>query len=261
MGNVDLASADGLTFAPSRNRGLAANAAFGWLRAGWRDLAAQPGSSLAYGLAVFAVSAVVVAGLFFLGLDYILFPAIAAFLVVGPLIAIGLYQKSRLIEAGESVTLARMIFARPASGAQILFVGVIMLGLALLWMRAAVILYALFFGLRPFPGLDHLAPMLFTTGVGWAMLITGTIVGGVFAAFAFAISAFSVPMLLDERTDAFTAMGTSISLVWNNRPVMIAWGAIVAFLTAIGLVTGMVGLIVVFPLLGHATWHAYKAIR
>ena len=261
MGNVDLASADGLTLAPSRNRGLAAHAAFGWLRAGWRDLTAHPGSSLAYGLAVFGVSAVIVAGLFFLGLDYILFPAVAAFLVVGPLIAIGLYQKSRLIEAGEPVTLARMIFARPASGAQIVFVGVIMLGLALLWMRAAVILYALFFGLRPFPGLDHLAPMLFTTSVGWAMLITGTIVGGVFAAFAFAISAFSVPMLLDERTDAFTAMGTSISLVWNNRPVMIAWGAIVAFLTAMGLVTGMVGLIVVFPLLGHATWHAYKAIR
>ena len=103
--------------------------------------------------------------------------------------------------------------------------------------------------------------MLFTTGIGWAMLITGTVVGGVFAAFSFAISAFSVPMLLDERTDAFTAMGTSISLVWNNRPVMIAWGAIVLVLTAIGLATAMVGLIVVFPLLGHATWHAYKAIR
>ena len=112
-----------------------------------------------------------------------------------------------------------------------------MLGLVLLWMRAAVILYALFFGLRPFPGLDHLAPMLFTTGSVGRMLVTGTVVGGVFAAFSFAISAFSVPMLLDERTDAFTAMGTSISLVWNNRPVMIAWGAIVLLLTVVGLVT------------------------
>ena len=128
-------------------------------------------------------------------------------------------------------------------------------------MRAAVILYALFFGLRPFPGLDHIAPMLFTTRIGWAMLLTGTVVGGVFAAFSFAISVFSVPMLLDERTDAFTAMGTSISLVWNNRPVMIAWGAIVLVLTAVGLLTAMLGLIVVFPLLGHATWHAYKAMR
>jgi uncharacterized membrane protein len=85
--------------------------------------------------------------------------------------------------------------------------------------------------------------------------------GGLFAAFSFAISVFSIPMLLDEPTDAFTAMGMSISRVWNNRPVMIAWGVIVLALTAIGLLTAMIGLIVVFPLLGHATWHAYKAIK
>ena len=152
-----------------------------------------------------------------------------------------------------------MIFVKPKSGGQVLFTGVLLCLLMLLWMRAAVIIYALFFGLRPFPGLDHVAPMLFTTPIGWAMLV-GTVVGGLFAAFSFAISAFSIPMLLDERTDAFTAMGTSISLVWNNLPVMLAWGAIVLVLFLVSLVTGLVGLIVVFPLLGHATWHAYSAI-
>ncbi len=109
--------------------------------------------------------------------------------------------------------------------------------------------------------LDNIVPILFGTPLGWSMLVTGTVVGGVFAAFSFAISAFSVPMLLAEKTDAFTAIGTSISLVWNNRPVLIAWGAIVLVLTAIGLATAMVGLIVIFPLVGHATWHAYRAIR
>ena len=68
-------------------------------------------------------------------------------------------------------------------------------------------------------------------------------------------------MLLDERIDALTAMGTSMALVWNNLPVMLAWGAIVLGLFLLGLATGLVGLIVVFPLLGHATWHAYRAIR
>ncbi|MFU0502999.1 DUF2189 domain-containing protein [Pseudaminobacter sp. NGMCC 1.201702] len=261
MGDVDLAEMHAPTLGESRNRGLPPAASLDWLRAGWRDLAVHPGASLAYGLVVFAVSLGVISGLIFLGLDYILFPAIAAFMVVGPLVAVGLYEKSRLIEAGGKVTLGRMVFVRPASGAQVLFTGVILCGLALLWMRAAVILYALFFGLLPFPGLDHIAEMLFTTGIGWAMLVTGTIVGGLFAAFSFAISAFAVPMLLAERTDAFTAMGTSISLVWNNLPVMIAWGSIVLVLTVLGLVTGIAGLIVVFPLLGHASWHAYKAIR
>ena len=131
----------------------------------------------------------------------------------------------------------------------------------MLWMRAAVILYALFFGLRPFPGFDHIVPMLLTTPLGWAMLATGIVMGGVFAAFSFAISVFSIPMLLDQRIDAFTAMGTSMAIVWNNRLAMIAWGACVALLTALGLATGLVGLIVVFPLIGHATWHAYRAVR
>ena len=72
---------------------------------------------------------------------------------------------------------------------------------------------------------------------------------------------YFIPMLLDERTDAFTAMGTSISRVWNNLPVMLAWGSIVLILTLFGLITGMLGLILVFPLLGHATWHAYLAIK
>jgi len=104
-------------------------------------------------------------------------------------------------------------------------------------------------------------PMLFTTPVGWALLIVGSAVGALFASFSFAISAFSVPMMLEERVDALTAMGTSMQLVWNNLPVMLAWGLIVLALFAACLATGLLGLIVVFPLLGHGTWHAYRAIR
>lgn len=242
-------------------RNLPANAAFSWLKAGWSDLLNHAATSLFYGLAVFAISLLIVWSLFALGLDYILFPALAGFMVVGPLVAVGLYEKSRAIASGETVSLARMIFVRPRSGTQIWFTGAILCGLMLLWMRAAVLIYALFFGLTPFPGLDHIAQMLFTSWTGWAMLLVGSAVGGVFAAFSFAISTFSIPMLLDEETDAFTAMGTSISLVWSNLPVMLAWGIIVLALFLISIATGLIGLIVVFPLLGHATWHAYKAMR
>jgi uncharacterized membrane protein len=211
---------------------------------------------------VFAVSLAIVWGLYSVGLDYILFPALAGFMVVGPLLAIGLYQKSRDIEAGTPLSLARMLFVEAQSGGrQVWYTGAILCLLMLVWMRAAVILYALFFGLRPFPGLDHIVSMLFTTPVGWAMLLVGTVVGGLFAAFSFAISTFSIPMLLNEKTDAFTAMGTSISLVWNNLPVMLAWGTIVLGLFLLSVLTGLVGLIVAFPVLGHATWHSYRAIR
>jgi uncharacterized membrane protein len=260
MANIDHSETI-VPLAEQRRRHLPASAAFGWLSAGWHDLWNRPGPSLAYGLAVFAISVAIVWGLFVLELDYILFPALAGFMVVGPLVAIGLYQKSRALENNQPVSLGRMMFVTTASGAQVLYTGAILCLLMLVWMRAAVIIYALFFGLVPFPGLDHVAEMLFTTPQGWAMLLVGTVVGGLFAAFSFAISVFAVPMLLDQKLDAFTAMGTSISMVWRNLPVMLMWGVIVLVLFLVSVATGLLGLIAIFPLLGHATWHAYKAIR
>jgi uncharacterized membrane protein len=261
MGTLENADAAPLPLALQRRRNLPVMAAFGWLAAGWRDLWHTPLPSLAYGFLVLLISIGIIWGLFALQLDYILFPAIAGFMVVGPLVAIGLYQKSRDIEEGRPVSLARMIFVRAASGAQVWYTGAIMCLLMLVWMRAAVIIYALFFGVRPFPGLDHIIPMLVGTPEGWAMLVVGTVVGGLFAAFSFAISTFAIPMLLAEKTDAFTAMGTSISLVWNNLAVMLAWGAIVLALVLVSFATALIGLVVIFPLLGHATWHSYRAIR
>lgn len=243
------------------NRHLPTTAAFKWLALGWRDLWIRPMPSLLYGLGVALLSLLVIAAMVNFGWAQILFPALAGFLVVGPLLATGLYEKSRRLEAGEAVTLLSMIFPRRGGGAHLLFVGAILLTLMLVWMRAAVLLYALFFGWRPFPGFDSVVEMLFTTPTGLAMLATGTAVGGLFAAFAFAISAFSIPMLLDRRLDAFSAMGLSMSLVWNNLPAALLWSAIVLVLTAISLGTALIGLIVIFPLLGHATWHAYAAVR
>jgi uncharacterized membrane protein len=240
---------------------LPASTAFEWLRAGWKDLALHPMPSIAYGFIVFAVSIVIIWGLFAIGLDFILLPALAGFMVVGPFLALGLYQKSRDIEAGTPVSLRRMIWVRAESGGQVWYTGALLCLLMLGWMRAAVIIYALFFGVRVFPGFHDVGWMLVTTLEGWGMLLVGTVIGGVFSAFSFAISAFAIPMMLDQKTDAFTAMGTSIARVWNNRPVMIAWGAIVLVLFLASLATGLLGLVVIFPLLGHATWHSYKAIR
>lgn len=247
---------------PNENaRNLPQRTAVAWLRAGWRDLWTDPAPSLLYGLAVFALSLFVVWGMFRFEVDYFFFPALSGFMVLGPLIATGLYEKSRRLEQGKRTGFGRMFFVRPVSTYQAVFLGLLLLLLFMLWQRAAVLLYALHIGVRPFPGFDEAVSWLFTTWMGWSLMITGTFVGGLFAAFAFAVGVFSAPMMLEEKTDALTAMGISLSLVWNNLPVMLVWGAIVVGLFVVSVLTAFLGLIVIFPLLGHATWHVYRAIR
>lgn len=242
-------------------RPLPRGAAWQWLAAGWRDTWNNPLPSLAYGLLVTAVSVGIVGGLFWLGWDFVLLPALAGFMVMGPVLAIGLYEKSRRLAAGKPVTLRAMVLVRPGSGGQVLFSGAVLLVLMLLWTRAAVIIYALFLGVQPFTGTADVVPMLFGTPTGWAILLTGSAVGALFAGFAFCISLFAIPMLLDRNTDALTAMGSSLALVWFNLGRLVVWGAIVAGLFGLALASGLLGLIVIFPVLGHATWHAWVAVR
>src|SRR3546814_15274464 len=133
-----------------------------------------------------------------------------------------------------------MLLPHARAGGQVLFIGALLCGVMLLWMRAAVIIYALFFGVRPFPGIDHIAPMLFTSSTGIAMLAVGTLIGGLFAAFSFALSAFSIPLLLDQRVDALTAFGTRWALFWNNLHVMTPWVPLVLTLFLLVYATGFV---------------------
>ncbi len=241
------------------NRHLSASAPLAWLAAGWRDLWNQPLTSLTYGLGITLVSWGIIYLMFSFGWAQILFPALAGFLVVGPLLATGLYVKSHRLGSGEKVSFGAMLF--PRGGKHLFFVGAVLMTLMLVWVRAAVLLYALFFGWRPFPGFDQIIQTLLTTPEGLWLLVVGTAVGGLFAAFSFAIGAFSIPLVLDRKCDAFSAMGLSLSLVTANMPATLVWAALVVGLVTISLLTGLIGLIIVFPLLGHATWHGYLAVR
>lgn len=243
-------------------RTLSTGASLGWLGAGWRDFTLQPGLSLAYGVAVFLASLAMLALIFLGGWGNVLFPALAAFMIAGPVVAVGLYEKSRLIEKGERPTLGDMVLVGFRRGQQIFFIGAILTLLVVLWMRAAMIIYALFFGWRPMPhDFWELIEVLVLTPIGWAMLVAGSAVGALFAALAFAVSVFSIPMLLDRDVDAFTAMGTSTRLAWRNLPAMLVWGAIVLGAFILSLATGLLALVILFPLIGHASWHAYGAVR
>lgn len=241
-------------------RHLPARAAFGWLAAGWADFRAAPGPSLAYGLFLLSLSLAVIATLYAAGLLYLTLPAIAGFLIVGPFLALGLYAKSRARMEGRALSLRGMVLVRPASGAQIAYAGLMLGLLVLFWLRAADLLYALFFGLSPFPGAEEALTNVLATPRGWALIGVGSAVGGLFAAFAFAISLFSIPMLMAERRDALTAMGMSFAMTVQNLGPTLTWGAIIAAGLALSAATGLLGLVVVFPVLGYGTWHAWCAI-
>ena len=148
----------------------------------------------------------------------------------------------------------------PDSGAQVAYAGLMLGLLVLFWLRAADLLYALFFGLSPFPGAGEAFENVLTTPRGWALIGVGSAVGGLFAAFAFAISLFSIPMLMAERRDALSAMGMSFAMTVQNLWPVLVWGAIIVAGLALSAATGLLGLVLVFPVLGYGTWHAWCAI-
>ena len=144
-----------------------------------------------------------------------------------------------------------------AAPGQVFLAGTILMVFALTWVRAATIIFAVFFGLRPFAGFAETMATLLSSTAGIATIIVGTIVGGMFAALGFAVSVFSIPMLVDREVDCFSAMGLSFNATTYNFRLMILWAIVVSAAIGLSLLTGFLGLIVIFPVLGYATWHAY----
>jgi len=227
-----------------------------WLAAGWRDFVAAPLPSVFYGV-IFAAMGWLVVFVFRHAYQYV-WGLTTGFLLVGPFFAIGLYDLSRRRERGQPVQLAPTLDAwRPNIGSIGLFA--LVLGVLLLvWSRASLIAIAVFFpdempSLQNFMvnalSLDHLQ-----------FLLAYFAVGGFFAAITFAISVVSVPMMLDRDTDGITAALTSIRASGDNLAAMTVWGAIIAIVIGAGFLLWFVGLIVAVPLIGHATWHAYRQL-
>ncbi len=229
-----------------------------WLAAGWQDLWRAPGVSLIYGAIFTGVSFAITAGVLLVGLEYLLLPLVAGFMLVGPMLAVGLYETSRRLENGLPVSLGAALFVATRSPMRLGFVGIVLMALLLVWMRAATLLLALFLGTTQFPALAEAIPTLLLTSQGIALLVVGTGAGAILAAAVFAISVISVPLLMDRDVDFMTAILTSALAVLRNPKPMLLWAWLVALLTACGLVTLFLGLIVTFPLVGHATWHAYR---
>jgi uncharacterized membrane protein len=228
-----------------------------WLARGWTDLLSAPRISMAYGALITAISVALAAVLFLADIPYLLLPMAAGFFLVAPLIATGLYETSRRREAGEPVALGSVIAAWKRNGGQIANLGVALMLLHLAWVRIATLLFALFFE-GAHPALGAIIDTVFFSPASLPFLATGSAIGFVLAAFAFALTAVSIPMLLDRDVNVFTAIATSFSAVRHNWRPMTLWAGLIVVFTAVGMATFFLGLILVMPLIGHATWHAYR---
>lgn len=241
-------------FPPVRTVSFAAP--FGWLALGWKDLRAAPVASLFYGI-TFALMGWLI-HLVFEHMVELTSALSVGFLLVGPFLATGLYDISRRRENGDGVTVRATLTAWRANvGAFSLFA----LGLTvimLVWARASLVTFALFFS-SGMPTLTNFFGQVISLDHA-DFLLTYFTVGGVFAAIVFAVSVVSVPMMLDRGTDAVVAALTSVRALFTNPGPLLLWGALIVVIVGLGFATLFVGLAVAVPWIGHATWHAYRAI-
>lgn len=231
------------------------------LRKAWSDLAATRDDILFIGV-IYPVAGLFLAVLAS-GNDLLpmVFPLASGFAILGPVAAVGLYEMSRLRERGEHVTWASAfgVLKSPALPS-IIGVGAMLLALFGLWLAAAYQINLATLGAAPPPTFLAFTHNVFWTNAGWTLIVAGVGVGFLFAMLAFAIGVVSFPLLLDRDVGMWVAARTSFRAVATNPGVMAVWGLIVAGGLVLGSLPALVGLIVVMPLLGHATWHLYRKL-
>jgi uncharacterized membrane protein len=231
------------------------------LRLGWEDFKAVPSHAIIL-CVIYPVLGLVLAR-FVHGYSVLplLFPLAAGFALLGPFAALGLYEMSRRRENGQSASAwdAMEVFRSPSFGAM-LGLGTLLLALFVTWIATAQAIYTAVFGYETAANIPDFATRILTTPQGWWLIVAGCGVGFLFALVALCISVISFPIMLDRHTGAAEAMVTSLRAVARNPVPMAAWGLIVAVLLLVGSLPFFLGLAVVIPLLGHATWHLYREV-
>ncbi len=254
------ASSDVVSDRPLAPRLIPVDAPWGWLAAGWRDMWRMPEISLVYGAGFALAAALLCWGLYSFDALSLCLPLAGGFMLIGPLMAVGLYDASRRLAANKPVRLIEVILAGFAARGQLALLGAVLFLILIVWLQLAFGLLLLFLGTAGLPSINDFAQLLLMTPRGLGLLITGSLVGGVIAAFVFAATAVAVPMLLVAQTDALTAARASMAAVLRNPKPMALWASLIVVIMAAGFATLLVGLVVAFPLIGHATWHAYADI-
>ncbi len=233
--------------APCRKVGL--DAPFRWLKLGWRDFTRALPMSLGYGIVMALISALITWVAWKAGSIVLAIAMVAGFFFMGPAIAMGLYSISRQLEVGMQPKLMRCLREGKKNLGNELVLAFIFLIVFLVWMRAASMTHIFF------PSHESMKP-----GDLVLFLSIGSAIGAVFAALIFTAGAFSIPMMMDKRVDAVTAVITSVCAVLTNKKVMLLWGMLIVIGVLFGIATGFLGFAIILPVIGHATWHAYREV-
>lgn len=219
-----------------------------WLRLGMADLKRVPLKSLVYGLVAMLLSYAAAYAGFVIGGPLVLLSILSGLTLIGPVMAIGLYSISCQLKTGREPLLGYCLRDKTGGLGNLALFSSVLIVLFLVWVHVGHLLHLFF----PVGGLSSApADLIFFFGIGSA-------VGAVFAALTFCISAFSLPMIMERKTDLVTAVVTSINAVLRNRKVMLLWAAAILGGMVLSVITGLLALVVIFPVLGHATWHAYQ---
>jgi len=228
-----------------------------WLAAGWQDLCRAPRFSLSYGAFFVVVSYLLTLGLFNGHMFFLIPPLAAGFFLIAPMLGVGLYQISRNNETNREVRFCQAIEAWNSNPVHLSALSMVLVFIMLLWMLAANLVFVLFFT-QPMPTWENFIPVLFLSGDNMGFVFAGVLSGASLALLTFSISAVTAPMLMDRQTDVMTAMRTSLRAVIQNWRPMLLWASLIAMFVGIGVFTFYLGLMVAMPLVGHATWHAYR---
>jgi uncharacterized membrane protein len=226
-----------------------------WLERGWEDLRHSTGPSLAHGFLLAAIGWVI---LFACSthIDLVAL-AVSGFLLVGPVFGAAFYELSRLRAAGQPTTFDASLDGAISNAKSLVSLGLVLAVLAVAWAWLSRLLFERAFGAE-LPSISEISWMTVSQWDYAGFFTTYMATGAILAIVAFAVSAVSAPMIYDRRADTMTAIVTSIKAVFANPGAMAVWAALISALTFIGFATFLLGLVVVLPWLGHATWHAYR---
>lgn len=229
------------------------------LSAGWADFLQRPFLSGFFG-AVYAFGGVfILISLLYFEQIWMIIPIALGFPLIAPFVAAGLYEISRRIGLAEPYSAGDVFFViRKQPGRELGWMAFVVLFLFWIWIYQVRLLLAVFLGFRPFSSLDAFLDVITGTVEGLMFIGIGTLVGSFLALVLFSLTVISMPLLLDREVDFISAMLLSIKTVATNPAVMVAWGCTIAILAILAMLPAFLGLIVVLPVLGHATWHLYK---